>query len=79
MGSDGVQGLEAVRKAGGTVIAQDEATSVVYGMPGAAVAAGVVDVVLPLERIGHRLLALVQKDEGLTAGRSRRQQRKEDA
>ena len=79
MGSDGVQGLETVRKAGGTVIAQDEATSVVYGMPGAAVAAGLVDVVLPVDRIGSRLLALVQKEKGSAAGRSPRQREKEEA
>lgn len=51
MGDDGVVGLRAVRNAGGRVIAQDEATSVVFGMPGAAISAGLVDVVLPLTAI----------------------------
>ena len=51
MGRDGVQGLDAVRRSGGETIAQDEETSVVWGMPGAAVAAGVVDMVVPLHRI----------------------------
>lgn len=51
MGSDGVDGLRDVRAAAGRIIAQDEASCVVYGMPGAAVAAGVVDVVLPLTMI----------------------------
>jgi two-component system chemotaxis response regulator CheB len=55
MGDDGVEGLQAVRQAGGHVIAQDEATSVVWGMPGAAVAAGLADSVLPLDAIALRL------------------------
>jgi two-component system chemotaxis response regulator CheB len=55
MGDDGVTGLRAVRRAGGRVIAQDEATSVVYGMPGAAVAAGLADAVLPLGGIAPQL------------------------
>ena len=60
MGRDGVAGLERVRDAGGHVIAQDRATSVVYGMPHAAVEAGVVDAVLPLESIAERLGKLVR-------------------
>jgi two-component system chemotaxis response regulator CheB len=56
MGDDGVAGLRAVRRAGGRVIAQDQATSVVYGMPGAAVAAGLADAVLPLDAIAPQLL-----------------------
>ena len=48
MGVDGVAGLGAVRQAGGRILVQDEESSVVFGMPGAAVAAGVVDRVLPL-------------------------------
>jgi two-component system chemotaxis response regulator CheB len=60
MGEDGVQGLRAVRRAGGRVIAQDEKTSVVFGMPGAAVAAGLADQVLPLDAIAARLVEWVQ-------------------
>jgi two-component system chemotaxis response regulator CheB len=63
MGEDGLPGLRAVRAAGGRVIAQDEATSVVFGMPGAAVAAGVVDATLPLEMLAPRLSALLSKAE----------------
>ncbi|HLQ46182.1 MAG TPA: CheB methylesterase domain-containing protein, partial [Planctomycetaceae bacterium] len=59
MGEDGVQGLRAVRQAGGRIIAQDEKSSVVWGMPGAAVAAGLADLVLPLDSIPGRLVELV--------------------
>lgn len=48
MGKDGAAGLGVLKGAGATVLAQDKASSVVWGMPGAAVAAGVVDRVLPL-------------------------------
>ena len=58
MGNDGVIGLRQVRAARGFVIAQDEATSVVYGMPREAVADGTVDVVLPLEHIAPTLMTL---------------------
>jgi len=51
MGSDGAKGGQAVVAAGGTVVAQDEATSVVWGMPGAAAAAGICSAVLPLAEI----------------------------
>ena len=52
MGHDGRDGVRAVKEHGGTVIAQDEATSTVWGMPGAVVDAGLADQVLPLDRIG---------------------------
>jgi two-component system chemotaxis response regulator CheB len=51
MGRDGAAGTEAIRSAGGLVVAQDEGTSAVYGMPRAAAEAGA-DVVLPLDEIG---------------------------
>jgi two-component system chemotaxis response regulator CheB len=51
MGSDGAFGMQAIRAAGGTTIAQDESTSVVYGMPRVAVELGVVDQVVPLGAI----------------------------
>lgn len=63
MGDDGVPGLRAMHAAGAPVLAQDEETSVVFGMPGAAVAAGVADVTLPLEMIAARLSRLVGRDK----------------
>jgi two-component system chemotaxis response regulator CheB len=58
-GSDGSMGIRAIKKMGGTTIAQDETTSDFFGMPGAAIATGCVDYVLPLEEIPTALLALV--------------------
>ncbi len=51
MGSDGTLGLKLMKRFGATVIAQDEATCVVYGMPKAPVEAGIVDVISPLDQI----------------------------
>ena len=60
MGHDGAAGAVHVANAGGSVIAQDEATSVVWGMPGAVATAGLCSAVLPLEEIAPyvRKLAL---------------------
>jgi two-component system chemotaxis response regulator CheB len=52
MGSDGLAGCRDISAAGGTVIAQDEPTSIVWGMPGQVVRAGLADTVLPLDGIG---------------------------
>lgn len=52
MGQDGTKGCEDVVRAGGSVIAQDEATSVVWGMPGSVAMAGLCSAVLPLDEIG---------------------------
>ena len=52
MGSDGARGARRIRDAGGTVIAQDEETSVVWGMPRAALRLGATDHVLPLDAVG---------------------------
>lgn len=59
-GSDGAMGVRAVKKTGGTVIAQDEATSEYHGMPGAAIATGCVDFILPLDEIAPALVTLVR-------------------
>lgn len=61
MGSDGLDGLRAVKQCGGTVIAQDEATSVVFGMPGAALGANVVDETVGLDQIAHRIQQFVMR------------------
>jgi two-component system chemotaxis response regulator CheB len=55
MGADGRAGCEDVVKAGGTVVAQDEATSVVWGMPGAVATAGLCTAVMPVGEIGSYL------------------------
>ena len=57
MGQDGVAGARAVHAAGGRVLVQDEASSVVWGMPGAVARAGLADAVLPLAQMGGELLA----------------------
>jgi two-component system chemotaxis response regulator CheB len=59
MGTDGARGLGPLKRGGAYVIAQDEATSVVWGMPGAAVATGQVDEVLPLDAIGPTVATLL--------------------
>lgn len=56
MGRDGAEGLLAMRKAGARTIGQDEASCVIYGMPGAAKAHGAVDLELPLKRISQEIL-----------------------
>ena len=58
MGDDGVQGMGEMKELGARTIAQNEATCVVFGMPGEAVRKGVVDEVLPLQDIAGRVLEL---------------------
>lgn len=58
MGTDGALGAGDIAAAGGSVIAQDEATSVVWGMPGSAAHAGVCSAVLPVDEIGSKLLRI---------------------
>ncbi|HEX7922807.1 MAG TPA: chemotaxis response regulator protein-glutamate methylesterase [Bradyrhizobium sp.] len=62
MGSDGMRGGKDIVAAGGSVIAQDEASSVVWGMPGAAVHAGICAAVLPLNQIGSKLVRVFAGD-----------------
>ena len=66
MGRDGAAGLLAIRRAGGRTIAQDEATSVVFGMPREAILLGAAEQVLALDQIAPRLGVLA----GVSAGRS---------
>jgi two-component system, chemotaxis family, protein-glutamate methylesterase/glutaminase len=60
MGSDGRKGAEAIVTAGGAVMAQDEATSVVWGMPGAVVGAGLACAIKGIDEFGPALVALAQ-------------------
>lgn len=69
MGQDGLRGCEAIRQAGGQVLAQDQASSVVWGMPGAVVQAGLADRVLPLDQVAGELVRRAGRREarGLAA------------
>jgi two-component system, chemotaxis family, protein-glutamate methylesterase/glutaminase len=60
MGSDGTLGLRLLKRHGAVIVAQNEATCVVYGMPKAAVDAGIVDAILPLEAIAGKIAAMVK-------------------
>ena len=62
-GGDGSMGVKAIKKMGGTVLAQDQRTSEFFGMPGAAIDGGSVDFVLPLEEIAPALVTLVMKGQ----------------
>ena len=62
-GGDGAMGVKAINKMGGTVLAQDEKSSEFFGMPGAAMATGCVDFMLPLEEIPSALITLVVKGD----------------
>lgn len=55
MGSDGTKGIVKMKKSGSYNIAQDESTSVVYGMPKSAIASNCIDDILPLEKIAYRI------------------------
>lgn len=70
MGSDGALGAAAIRKAGGEVIVQDEASSVVWGMPGSVVAASQADRVCPLATIGGELARRVTASWQIQATRA---------
>jgi two-component system chemotaxis response regulator CheB len=65
MGADGAQGLKALQSAGVPTIAQDMNTSVVWGMPGAAVKLGAADAVLALDDIPAAILDLCGQAEGI--------------
>jgi two-component system chemotaxis response regulator CheB len=60
MGRDGLRGCEAIRQAGGRILVQDEATSIVWGMPGSVVRAGLADAVFPLQELGPEIMRRVQ-------------------
>jgi two-component system chemotaxis response regulator CheB len=58
MGQDGLRGVGILKAQGASVLAQDEATSVVWGMPGAIVNAGLADRVLPLDQVVPEILRM---------------------
>jgi two-component system chemotaxis response regulator CheB len=58
MGQDGLRGAEILRTQGASILAQDEASSVVWGMPGAVVNAGLADRVLPLDEVVPEILRI---------------------
>lgn len=64
MGQDGLRGSEAIREAGGQVIVQDEATSVVWGMPGFVARAGLANRILPLGLIGPEIVRRARAGRG---------------
>lgn len=68
MGSDGLDGALAVRRQGGIVLAQDEATSAVWGMPGRVVQAGIACAVLPVTAIADALRQRVRGNHGVGPG-----------
>ena len=59
LGSDGAKGLEAIKDAGGTTIAEDQSTCVVFGMPKAAIELGCVDEIVPLPQIAQTILKMI--------------------
>ena len=61
MGSDGALGMQAIRAAGGTTLAEDASSCVVYGMPKAAIELGVVDRVVPLDRMAAAVVEAMAK------------------
>jgi two-component system chemotaxis response regulator CheB len=64
MGQDGKRGAEHLRSGGARIVVQDEASSVVWGMPGAVATAGLADSVLPLDQIGSAVLERINAMRG---------------
>lgn len=62
MGNDGLRGSQAIHEAGGSIVAQDEATSVVWGMPGYIAQAGLASRILPVEEIGGEIVRRVMSN-----------------
>lgn len=61
MGQDGLRGAQILKAQGASVLAQDEASSVVWGMPGAVEGAGIADRVLPLDQVVPEILRIVDR------------------
>ena len=79
MGQDGLRGCEYVREQGGQVLAQDQVSSVVWGMPGFVANAGLADKILPLDQLGMEILRRVrhgrEPSQGITIARERAESR----
>ncbi len=60
MGDDGASGMKKIKESGGITIAQDEASSVVFGMPKVAIDYGCIDKILPLDQIGTEIKRLTK-------------------
>jgi two-component system chemotaxis response regulator CheB len=67
MGKDAQRGCAAVREAGGQILVQDEATSVVWGMPGAVARAGLADAVLPPPQLGAEVVRRLRRGRALSS------------
>lgn len=59
IGSDGAQGLKAIKEAGGSTMAEDESTCVIFGMPKAAIELGCVDEIVPLDKIAAQIMRMI--------------------
>jgi two-component system chemotaxis response regulator CheB len=68
MGADGTRGAAVIRQAGGEVIVQDEASSVVWGMPGSVVAANLADRIFPLGGIAPEVMRRVTMRRAVASG-----------
>jgi two-component system chemotaxis response regulator CheB len=69
MGADGAKGLKAMKEQGAKTFGQDQATSVVYGMPKVAFELGAVDFQLPLDQISKRLISQIEEDKKMFEGK----------
>jgi two-component system chemotaxis response regulator CheB len=67
MGQDGMRGAENIRAAGGQILVQDEASSVVWGMPGAVANAGLAEKILPLKELAAEVVSRVSNSPKIPA------------
>ncbi len=63
MGSDGVEGLKELKRSGAKTIAQDEETCTVFGMPKAAIEEGIIDEVVPADKIAGQIIKMLRKGQ----------------
>ena len=59
MGNDGLQGMKEMKARGGYIVAQDEETCVVFGMPRAVISANLADAVLPIDKISEEIMRVL--------------------